>query len=407
MASSDPEARGTILVVDDNEENRLVAEGHLVSAGYEVVMAPGGEEALRLFASRAPDLVLLDIMMPGMDGFETCRRLRELPGGRDTPIVYLTALADLDTHARAQGTAADDFLTKPIRRVELLIRVRSLVRLKRLQVELERTNEPAMVCWHALEHCKRLQVELERTNELVRAQRDALARAQEQKRRLTAMIVHDLKNPLAAMMGNGSFLLDAEIGTDERAAVADIVASADAMHRMVLDVLDVDRSEDGALVVRRETVRVRDLLEACAQAARRRELGAGHDVAVVVAPGAGALEADPDLLRRVLDNLLDNCAKYPPKGTTIQLAAEPEGDGAIVLRVADHGPGIPQDQREAVFEPYARLERDRNAHARTSRGLGLAFCKLAAAAHGGTIWVQDNVPQGTVFCLRMPGHVRD
>ena len=104
----------TILVVDDNFQNREVAEGHLVGAGYQAVQAESGEEALARLATERPDLILLDVLMPGLDGFETCRRIRALPGGADIPILFLTALGDLGTHKAALDSGADDFLTKPI-----------------------------------------------------------------------------------------------------------------------------------------------------------------------------------------------------------------------------------------------------------------------------------------------------
>lgn len=121
-----------ILVVDDNSANRELAEALLVSAGYAVVLAESGEEGITALGERAPDLVLLDILMPGLDGFETCKRMKRLAAGKDTPVVFLTALGDLGSHQKAIDSGADDFLTKPINQVELLARVRTLLRLDRL-----------------------------------------------------------------------------------------------------------------------------------------------------------------------------------------------------------------------------------------------------------------------------------
>jgi DNA-binding response OmpR family regulator len=128
-----------ILVVDDVAQNRLLVEAHLAAAGYAVSIADGGESALARFREQPPELVLLDILMPKMDGFETCRALRALPGGVDTPIVFLTALCDLGTHQAALEAGADDFLTKPINRTELLLRVRSLLRIRHLTRDLAAT----------------------------------------------------------------------------------------------------------------------------------------------------------------------------------------------------------------------------------------------------------------------------
>ena len=161
-----------ILVVDDAPQNRLLADARLSGAGYRVTQAESGEAALRAFENDPPDLVLLDVRMPGLDGFDTLARLRALPDGDDVPVVFLTAFDDDDTHRRALAAGVDDFLSKPLRPTELLIRVRSLLRLRE-----------AMRNLHA-------------SHSLVSAQRDALLQARNLRERLSTFIVHDLKIPL-------------------------------------------------------------------------------------------------------------------------------------------------------------------------------------------------------------------
>src|SRR5687768_18030552 len=124
-----------ILVADDSPQNRLVAEGQLTPCGYRVITAADGPTAIELFRKERPDLILLDVLMPGLDGFETCKRIRELPRGDDVPIVFITALGDLETQRVALDSGADDFLGKPVQRTELLMRVRSLLRITELQAE--------------------------------------------------------------------------------------------------------------------------------------------------------------------------------------------------------------------------------------------------------------------------------
>ncbi len=216
--------KGNILVVDDNLQNRELAAGHLVSSGYTATLAENGEEGLRLFHQRPADLVLLDVMMPGMDGFETCARLRRLPGGSDISVVFLTALTDLGSHQRAMNSGADDFLTKPINRTELLLRVRSLLWIKRLKDELRDGYD------------------------LIRSQRDALLSAQRQREELAQLVVHDLKNPLTSIIGNGYWLAETCTDSEQARASSQIVQAASAMHRMVMNLLDISRSEDGAMV---------------------------------------------------------------------------------------------------------------------------------------------------------------
>ena len=366
-----------ILVVDDNSSNRQVAEGHLVAAGYAVALAESGEEGIAKFRGWAPDLVLLDILMPKMDGFETCGRLKASPGGREVPVVFLTALSDLGSHQKAMESGADDFLTKPINRTELLIRVRSLLWVKRLHQEL------------TLGH------------DLIRSQRDALLQAQRQKEELSALVVHDLKSPLTAILCNIQYLVTkAKLADDDRDALREVLSAADAMHRMVVNLLDISRSEDGTLVPKLTEVDLVALIEEiCAVAMRRseeRKLKLTNEVSV------RTVRADSDLLRRLIENLVDNGLKYTEAGA-IQVRAQLCGDGSVEIRVSDEGPGVPEEDRERIFEKYVQLDRDAGAQAaRSSRGLGLAFCRLAAEAHGGRIWVETNHPRGCSFCVRMP-----
>lgn len=364
-----------ILVIDDNLSNRQVAEAHLVAAGYSVALAECGEEGIARFKEWDPDLVLLDILMPRVDGFETCRRLKAIPGGRDVPVVFLTALSDLGSHQRAMESGADDFLSKPINRTELLIRVRSLLWVKRLRDELAQGYD------------------------LIRSQRDALLQAQRQKEELSALVVHDLKSPLTAILFNVEYLVnEAKLSDEDRESMRDVHAAAEAMHRMVVNLLDISRSEDGTLVPNVVDIDLGSLVEeVCAVATRRgreRKLTLTHEVA------AKMVRADKDLLQRLIENLVDNAIKYTEAGA-IHVCVQ-AGDGFVEIRVNDEGPGVPEEYRERIFEKYVQLDRDGGAQVRSSRGLGLAFCRLAAEAHGGRISVEDNHPRGSSFCVRLP-----
>jgi two-component system, sensor histidine kinase and response regulator len=177
------EPRATILVVDDNEANRLLARDTLEDEGYVVILADGGAQGIEAFTEHHPDCVLLDVRMPVVDGFAACEKIRALPFGRETPIIFLTALRDVDTFDRALQVGGDDFLGKPVRPTELVVRVKSALKLRRLSSELQ-------------EHYA-----------LLRHQRDDLLRLQLQKERLIAFVVHDLKNPVNSMDLHAQVLL--------------------------------------------------------------------------------------------------------------------------------------------------------------------------------------------------------
>jgi len=392
MSDRPGEPSATVLVVDDNLQNREVAEGHLVGAGYQALQAESGEEALALLRAGAvkPDLVLLDVLMPGLDGFETCRRIRALPDGSRLPILFLTALGDLGTHKAALDSGADDFLTKPINRTELLIRVRSLLRIKELSAEQLRNLD------------------------VISSQRDALVEAQRQKEELTALIIHDLKNPLSSILSNVQFALGQQsFGPDERESLRDVLRASQSMVRMVMNLLDISRSEDGALVPRCAEFDVAALLREISSETGQRLREKNQTLTIDVAAEAGSILADRDLVRRVIENLVDNSHKYSPRGGQITIAVSvpssvsaPDGDPgasapAVELRIRDQGNGIPVPYRTRIFEKYVRVE-GRPEEPRNSQGLGLVFCRTAVEVHGGSIWVEDNGAGGSSFCVRLP-----
>jgi two-component system sensor histidine kinase/response regulator len=343
---------------------------------------------MALFQQHRPALVLLDVLMPGIDGFETCRRLRALPEGGDTPILFLTALGDLGTHRSALDSGADDFLTKPINRTELLIRIRSLLRIRRLSHELKNNYD------------------------VIRAQRDALIEAERQKNELATLIVHDLKNPLSSILSNVQFLAASrDIPERDRGSLIDVLRASRSMFRMVMNLLDISRSEDGALVPRCVEFDLAKLLDEISSEMRHRLEDKGQTFALRVTPDAGGITADRDLVRRIVENLLDNACKYTPRLGTISIevtpfaAAAPEGEEpvetGIELRIRDEGEGIPAAYRHRIFDKYVRIEERAQTELGSSHGLGLVFCRRAVEAHGGTIWVEDNGDKGSCFCVRL------
>ena len=383
------ESRQTVLVIDDNLQNREVAEGHLVSSGYDAVLADSGEAGLLRFQEVRPALILLDVVMPRMDGFETCRRLRMLPSGPDTPVLFLTALGDLGTHKAALDAGADDFLTKPINRTELLIRIRSLLRIRRLSDELRQNYE------------------------VIRSQRDALLDAHRQKIELATLLVHDLKNPLSSILSNVEYLTaNAQMREGDLDSLRDVLRASRSMFRMVMNLLDISRSEDGALVPRCAEFDVGSLLQEISSETELRLLEKNQTLSLQVAPESGAILADRDLVRRVIENLVDNSHKYSPRGGTISIevsvptpaAVSPDAEGApaIELRIRDHGAGIPVAYRTRIFEKYVRVDDRSPDEPRNSQGLGLVFCRAAVEVHGGRIWVEENGAKGSCFCVRLP-----
>ena len=375
MAAGTGDAPETILVVDDNANNRTLAEAHLKSFGYAVVMAESGEQALEQVITHTPSLILLDVIMPKMDGYETCARLRQLPQGRDVPIVFLTALADLSSHQRAMDVGVDDFLTKPINRTELMLRVRSLLRISVLNRNLKENFET------------------------IRNQRDQLVRVQEQREELMQHVVHDLKNPLGAIEMNARFMLSSLPSEEMLDATRDIVDSAAALRRMVMNLLDICRSEDGQLVPALSDVDVGNLVSTVIGEHTRESLDRDVQLRAQFHLDQSIVRVDQDLIRRVLENLVVNAIRHAPRSSSIEILAQSAGDD-VELQVRDLGDGVPEEFRERVFDKYVRLES--NTTSLANRGLGLTFCRIAVEAHGGRVWVEPNRPSGANFIVRLP-----
>jgi two-component system, sensor histidine kinase and response regulator len=374
-ASPTPTLTSTILVVDDNESNRALARATLEDEGYRVVVASDGVEGVAAFERDAPDCVVLDVRMPGLDGFEACVRIRALPGGGDVPVIFVTALRDVDAFDRARSAGGDDFLTKPVRPAELLLRVQAALKLR--QIRAERRD---------------LYV-------LLRQQRDDLMRASLCKEHLTAFLVHDLKNPLTTLMLNAELIVrEAQTSTLVREAATAILAESGSLARMIMNLLDISKADEGRMVATRAPVDlgglVGEVLEALAMQAGE------FQIKLAAAAELPGVDADADLLRRVLENLVENAIRHAPADTTVRVGAVRRGE-AVELRVADDGRGVPPELRERIFERFVQAEASEGSN-RAGRGLGLAFCKLVAEAHGGRAWVEDGAP-GAIFCVSLPG----
>jgi signal transduction histidine kinase len=365
----------TILVVDDNASNRSLAQHTLEDEGYHVVLADSGAQGVAAFEERKPDCVLLDVRMPDMDGFTVCECIRALPSGADTPILFLTALRDVETFDRALRVGGDDFLTKPVRPTELVVRVQSALKLRRMNVELRGHYE------------------------LLKRQRDDLLRLQLQKERLTAFVVHDLKNPVHSMDLHAQVVLrDKSLTASVRDSAVQIRTEARQLTRMICNLLDLSKADEGELAPKKTEF---DLSPLVAGVIAEMEMDASNrNVTLKSSINAGSIRADEDLFRRTLTNLVENAIRHAPADTSVTVTASRLVD-ATEVRVADEGLGVPPEMRERVFSPFVQGESGKHDGGRGNRGLGLTFCKVAVLAHGGRIWIEDGAP-GAVFCVRIP-----
>lgn len=367
------DSRPLILIVDDNEQNRALAQTTLEEEGHRTRVATGGEEALLAFEEEPPDCVLLDVRMPGVDGLTVCRAIRKREVGGDTPILFLTALRDVETFDDALAAGGDDFLTKPVRPTELIVRVQAALKLRRLTSENRGHYET------------------------IRSQRDAMMRLQLQKEQLMAFVVHDLKNPVSTLDLHAQLLLrDKSLSASSQESARAIRNEASLLLRQINTLLDLSKSDETNLAGAPVPVNVAELV---ADVQRSFALRAATKQVALVVDIANDLRvlADRDLLRRVLENLLDNALRHAPHDTGVTVDAALAQD-RVVLRVADQGLGIPEHMHQKVFERFVQAEDVRAV--KGSYGLGLAFCKLAVEHQNGRIWIEDGNP-GATFCVSL------
>ena len=365
-------AAETVLVVDDNGANRALAQGTLDDEGIRVVLATNGEEAIAAFERELPDCILLDIRMAGMDGIAVCERIRKLPNGAEVAIVFVTAQRDVETFDRAVLAGGDDFLTKPFRPQELVVRVRTALRLRKI----------------AAEHGE-LTMQLKQ-------QRDELQRLQLHKEQLSAFLVHDLKNPVNSIELQAQRILrNPTVDERSRDAALKIHDESRALLRMITNLLDIGRADEGQLAPVRRAIDPSMLVAAVIEELQASAAAAGVRLVAVV--NASSIEVDLDLMHRVLANLIENAIRHAPEASDVRVTVE-RGPDAVMLEVVDAGAGVPEELKPRVFD---RFVSGSDAGGTTNRGLGLAFCKLAVEAQGGLIWIEDAHP-GARFCIKIP-----
>jgi two-component system sensor histidine kinase/response regulator len=371
---------GMLLVVDDDEDNRDVLSRRLEKQGHYVVTAPNGKDALELLSGQGFDLVLLDVQMPEMDGFEVLRRIKENPALTKTPVVMISALSEIESIARCIEMGAEDYLPKPFNPTLLRARVDASLRVSRARAREDRLNAE-------------LQMNYEK-----------LRQAEEMRDDLTHMIVHDLRTPLTSLLTGLQTLevLGDNLSADQTEMLAIALNGGQTLLGMINDLLDVSKLEDGSLKLEYGPVEPAVLAERANSQVALLTREKGLNLRTDISPEIAIFSGDEDKLRRTLVNLLGNAIKFTPTGGTVSIVArKAENEDALFFSVQDTGEGIPKESFGRIFEKFGQVE-SRKAGRKMSTGLGLTFCKMAVEAHGGRIWVESELGQGSQFNFTIP-----
>ncbi len=380
------------LLVDDLEANLLALEGMLRRDGLELLKARSGPEALELLLKYDVALALIDVQMPGMDGFEVAELMRGTERTRRVPIIFLTA-GNPDHQRRFRGyeAGAVDFLTKPIEPHVLISKAGVFFELWRERQEVARQRDELRA---ATAENTRLLEETRRTAE-------ALREADRRKDEFLATLAHELRNPLAPIR-NGLEVL--RLATDPTAVSrtrAMMERQLDHMVRLVDDLLDMSRVTSGKVRLRPESTDLRDAVRVALDAARPAVDAGQHTLIVNLPDEPLRIFADPTRLAQAVSNLITNAAKYTPNGGRIEVTAAHVGS-EMIIRVVDTGVGIPPEMLPRVFDLFTQVGKHLD-RAQGGLGIGLALVKRLVELHGGHVSAESSgLSNGSTFTLHLP-----
>jgi two-component system sensor histidine kinase/response regulator len=363
-----------ILAVDDDRINLRIIGGILRHEGYEIAEASSGEQALEVYATFQPNLVLLDVMMPGIDGFTTCRTLKKVYGDKCAPVIFVTAKSEADDVVMGFDAGGVDYLTKPFRPKEVVARIRT--------------------------HLSNQQL-VEQQKLLV----SQLSKANADKDRFLGMCAHDLRNPLSSIRGLAELLDEDAVGPmtgEQKEIIQTIHGASQSMLQLVNELLDVATIEGGHLKLDKLPTSMAEIVERSVHLSNMEAGKKNTKIEMVKTNGDPIVDVDRNKMRQVVDNIISNAVKYSPKGSIITVVIHANADVAG-FAVRDNGPGIPDSERHLLFKDYGRLSA-KPTGGEKSTGLGLAICRKIVEAHNGTIGVENIPGRGAEFIVSLPIH---
>ena len=366
------------LLVDDLDENLIALEALLDRDGLLLHKARSGEEALELMLSNDYALALLDVQMPGMDGFELAEFMRANERSRHIPIIFVTAgTADASRRFRGYEAGAVDFIQKPI------------------EADILRSKSNVFLDLYT----QRRQITAQRDEMAILTA--ALQDADQQKNRFLAVLAHELRNPLAVLSSGLNILERAPEGGNADRVRQSMRQNMIHVSRLVDDLLDINRIEHGKISLQTEIVPLQKLLPAALDLNQLGIASGNHQLLVDVPDEPILLEADPARFIQIVSNIVGNAARYTARGGEIRVSAARQ-DGTAVITISDNGIGIAPEKQARIFDMFEQSNSGLDAVG-DGLGIGLALVKQLVELHGGTIHLQKSLPgKGSTFEVRLP-----
>ena len=391
--------KATILVIDDNTTNLNILLDYLNELSYRVLIAPSGEQALQRLQYARPDVILLDIMMPGIDGFETCRRLKADDATKDIPVIFMTALTETVDKVRGFSVGGVDYITKPFQHEEVLARVKTHLTIRKLQQELRQQNETleryAEMLAQKNEELKAKNAELDEKNNqlnLLNADKD----------KFFSIIAHDLRNPIGALRELPQIIaenLDNYSKDELRRLIAMQRDAARNLFELLENLLTWSRMQRGLIDFNPEPIQISALVQR--SIALLMPSAAQKTITLTQAVNPSLLGmADHKMVDAVVRNLISNAIKFTNQGGTIEVSGKDDG-AFMTIAVKDNGVGIGEKFLPKLFRIDEQYRRTGTANERGT-GLGLILCKEFVERNGGEIRVESEVGNGSTFSFTLP-----
>ena len=366
-----------VLIVDDTRENLQVLGNILREQKYKIALANNGKEALEIVKKKLPDLILLDIMMPEIDGFEVCRRLKSDNDTKEVPVIFLTAKTETEDIVKGFQIGGVDYITKPFNHEELLIRVKT-------------------------------HIDLKKSKDVIVKQNGELKKLNQEKNNFLSIAAHDLKNPITAIKGFSKIIEDENVSLEKEEIIdfsKEIRVTSENMFQIVVDLLDINAIEEGKINLTNDNFNIDEFvklkLDTYELRAKEKEIKMNFKDSL----DEFIVFADNNKVGQVLENLISNALKFSPFNKNIFIKTEKvtneKNKPFIRISVKDEGPGISEEDKKKLFGKFAKLSA-RPTNDESSTGLGLSIVKKLVEAMGGRIWCESELGNGAAFLFELP-----
>ena len=386
MVKNKENQKPLVLIVDDVPKNLQVLGSILSKEEVDIAIATNGKQALERVKQRKPDLILLDVMMPELDGFETCKILKSKQETKEIPVIFLTAKAETEDVVKGFTIGAIDYVTKPFNSTELLARVNTHLELKR-----------------ARDAEKKLMSELENRLFEIAEKNRKLEELDKVKNDFLGMAAHDLRNPISAINMLLSLVLDEtsdNLREDQLELLEEIKHSGEFMYKLLNDLLDLTAIESGKLTLELFSQNYVEFLKHIIKLNRVLAQKKNIELDLKVEGEIGEIEFDRNKLTQVVNNFLSNAIKFSHSDTKVTVVVKKE-ENHIITKIIDQGQGIPEKELPEIFKEFHKTSVSSTAGEK-STGLGLAITKKIINGHKGSVAVESEVGKGSTFYFTLP-----